>query len=72
MTHFVYIILLGSFQVCCQPKTKTLVSKHERILIELYSQNVSLLFNQTCLNEARYFVKRRNGKKNVCKWMRKF
>ena len=34
-----------------QPNTKTLVKKLERILITLYRQNVSLLFNQTCLNE---------------------
>ena len=33
-------------------KTKTLVRKLERILIKLYRQNVSLLFNQTCLNEG--------------------
>ena len=30
-----------------QTKTKTLVNKFERILIKLYRQNVSLLFNQT-------------------------
>ena len=35
-----------------QPKTKKLVRKFERILIKLYRQNVSLLFNQTCLNEG--------------------
>ena len=34
-----------------QPKTKTLIKKLERILIKLYRQNLSLLFNQTCLNE---------------------
>ena len=34
-----------------QPETKTLTRKLERILIKLYRQNVSLLFNQTCLNE---------------------
>ena len=34
-----------------EPETKTLIRKFERILIELYRQNVSLLFNQTCLNE---------------------
>ena len=34
-----------------QPETKTLISKLERVLIKLYRQNVSLLFNQTCLNE---------------------
>ena len=35
-----------------QPKTKTLVSKLERILIKLYRQHVSLLFNEICLNEG--------------------
>ena len=35
-----------------QPKTKTLAKKLERILIKLYRQNVSLLFNQTYLNES--------------------
>ena len=34
-----------------QPETKTLIRKLERNLIKLYRQNVSLLFNQTCLNE---------------------
>ena len=34
-----------------QSETKTLMRKLERILIKLYRQNVSLLFNQTCLNE---------------------
>ena len=34
--------------------TKTLVRKLERILIRLYKQNVSLLFNQTCLNEGQF------------------
>ena len=34
-----------------QPKTKTVIRKLERILIKLYRQNVSLLFNQICLNE---------------------
>ena len=34
-----------------QPKTKTLIRKLERILIKLYRQNVSLSFNQTCINE---------------------
>ena len=32
-------------------ETKTLIKKHERILIELYRKSVSLLFYQTCLNE---------------------
>ena len=34
-----------------QPETRTLIRKPERILIKLYWQNVSLLFNQICLNE---------------------
>ena len=34
-----------------QPETKTLIRKLERILIKLYRQNVSLLFDQTYLNE---------------------
>ena len=34
-----------------QPETKTLVRKLERNLIKLYRYNVSLLFNQSCLNE---------------------
>ena len=34
-----------------QPETKTLIRKIKRMLIKLYGQNVSLLFNQTCLNE---------------------
>ena len=34
-----------------QPETETLIIKLERILIKLYRQNVSLLFNETCLNE---------------------
>ena len=33
------------------PEIKTLIGKLEKILIKLYRQNVSLLFNQTCLNE---------------------
>ena len=41
----------GKFIPQFQPKTKTLIRKFERILIELYRQNVSSLFNQTCLNE---------------------
>ena len=35
-----------------QLKTKTLVRKLEMILIKLNRQNVSLLFNQTCLNDG--------------------
>ena len=34
-----------------QSETKTLIRKLERIIIKLYKENVSLLFNQTCLNE---------------------
>ena len=34
-----------------QAKTKTFIRKLEKILINLHRQNVSLLFNQTCLNE---------------------
>ena len=34
-----------------RPEAKTLIRKLERILIKLCRQNVSLLFNQTCLNE---------------------
>ena len=34
-----------------QPETKTLIRKIERILDKLYRQNLSLLFNETCLNE---------------------
>ena len=41
----------GKFIHQFQPKTKTLNRKLKRILIKLYRQNVSLLFNQTCLNE---------------------
>ena len=41
----------GKFIHQFQPETKTLIRKLERILIKLYWQNVSLLFNQTCLNE---------------------
>ena len=41
----------GKFPHQFQPKTKTLIRKLERILIKLYRQNVSLSFNQTCLNK---------------------
>ena len=40
----------GKFIHQFKPKTRTL-RKFERILIQLYRQNVSLLFNQTCLSE---------------------
>ena len=39
----------GKFIHQFQLETKTLSKKFERILIKLYRQNVSLLFNQTCL-----------------------
>ena len=39
----------GKFIYQFQAKTKTLNRKLKRILIKLYRQNVSLLFNQTCL-----------------------
>ena len=42
----------GKFFDQLQPKTKTLVRKFEKILMKLYGQNTSLLFNQTCLNEG--------------------
>ena len=42
----------GKFIYQLQPRTKTLVRKLERILIKSYRQNVSLLLNQTCLNEG--------------------
>ena len=42
---------LSKFIYQLPPKSKTLVMKLERILIKLYTQNVSLLCNQTCLNE---------------------
>ena len=32
-----------------QPETKAIIRKLERILIKLYRQEMSLLFNQTCL-----------------------
>ena len=42
----------GNFIYQFQPETKTLIiRKHERILNKLYRQNLSLLFNETCLNE---------------------
>ena len=42
----------GKFICQFQLKTNTLVRKIERKLIRLYWQNVSLLFNQTCLHEG--------------------
>ena len=41
----------GKFIYQFQPETKTLIRKLERILNELYRQNLSLLFNETCLIE---------------------
>ena len=41
----------GKFLSQLQLKTNTLVMELERILIKLYRQNASLLFNQTGLNE---------------------
>ena len=43
--------IFSKFIYQLQPKTKTLVRKLERIL-KVYRQNLSLLFNQTCLNEG--------------------
>ena len=40
----------GKFIQQLQPEIKTLIGKLERILINLFRQNVSLLFNQTCLD----------------------
>ena len=39
----------GKFIQQFQPETKTFIRKLERILIKLYRQNLSLLFNETCL-----------------------
>ena len=44
-----FLKILSSFIHLFQLETKTLIGKLERILIKLYIQNVSLLFNQTCL-----------------------
>ena len=41
----------GKFIHQFQPERKTFIRKLERFLIRLYRQNVSLLFNQTCLNK---------------------
>ena len=51
----------GKFIHQFQFETKKLIRKLERILIKLYRQNVSLLFNQTCLNKYLYMCVR------VCK-----
>ena len=42
---------LGKFIYQFQPETETLIRKLESVLIKSYRQNVSLLFNETCLNE---------------------
>ena len=44
----------GKFILQFNPETKTLIWKHEKILIKSYRQNVTLLFNQTCLNETQF------------------
>ena len=41
-------INFGKFIYQFQPETKTLIRKLDRILIKLYRQNLSLLFNETC------------------------
>ena len=41
----------GRFIHQFQPETKTLIRKLEKILIKLYRQNVSLLFNQAYSSE---------------------
>ena len=42
---------LGKYIYQFQSETKTLIRKLERILNKLYRQNLSLLFNEICLNE---------------------
>ena len=43
----VCVCVSTSYQVCFDLlKIKTLIRNHERILIKLYRQNMSLLFNQ--------------------------
>ena len=44
----------GKFIHKFQPETKTLIRKLERILIKLYRQNVTLLFN--IYSDINYFV----------------
>ena len=41
----------GKFIYQFQPETKTLIRKLERTLYKLCKQNLSLSFNETCLNE---------------------
>ena len=41
----------GKFIYQFQPETKTLIRKLDMILNKLYRQNLSLVFNETCLNE---------------------
>ena len=48
---YIYIYIYKKLESIEQPETKALIRKLERILIKLYWQSVSLLFNQTCLNE---------------------
>ena len=59
---YIYIYISNNIDTFClynfgefihqfQPETKTLTRKLERILLKSFRQNVSLLFNQTCLNE---------------------
>ena len=42
----------GKFTYQFQPETKTFIRELERIFIKLNRQNMSLLFNQTWLNEG--------------------
>ena len=44
----------GKFIYQFQPETKTLIRKLELIFNELYRQNVSLSFNETCLKMHKY------------------
>ena len=48
---YIYIYIFGNFIHQFQSVTKTLIRKLERILIELYRQNVSLSLTKTHLNE---------------------
>ena len=41
----------GKFIYQFQPETKIFIRKLERNLNKLYRHNLSLLFNETCLNE---------------------
>ena len=44
----------GKFINQFQPETKTLIRKLERILNKIYRENLSFLFNETCLNAYIY------------------